>query len=69
MLVPGGAAAPGGSVDVLGALTATLGLGAAVFAVVRAPEVGAAAGIAVPAAALGWATFRSPARERVPAGA
>ncbi|WP_305779467.1 MFS transporter [Nocardia nova] len=40
VLVPGGAAASGGSVDVLGALTATLGLGAAVFAVVRAPEVG-----------------------------
>lgn len=35
-LVPEGALAPHGSVDVLGALTATLGLGAAVFAVVRA---------------------------------
>lgn len=35
-LVPDGAVAPHGSVDVLGALTATLGLGAAVFAVVRA---------------------------------
>ncbi|MCC3316142.1 MFS transporter [Nocardia africana] len=40
VLVPGGASAAGGSVDVLGALTATLGLGAAVFAVVRAPEAG-----------------------------
>ncbi|MEV6064996.1 MFS transporter [Nocardia sp. NPDC052001] len=39
-LVPGGALAPHGSVDLLGALTATLGLGAAVFAVVRAPEAG-----------------------------
>ncbi|WP_220040048.1 hypothetical protein [Nonomuraea aridisoli] len=29
-----------GSVDVLGALTVTLGLGAAVYAIVRAPEVG-----------------------------
>ncbi|WP_280356585.1 MFS transporter [Nocardia otitidiscaviarum] len=35
-LVPDGALAPHGSVDILGALTATLGLGAAVFAVVRA---------------------------------
>ncbi|MFF2557631.1 MFS transporter [Nocardia sp. NPDC058058] len=39
-LVPGGALAPHGSVDLLGALTATLGLGAAVFAVVRASEAG-----------------------------
>ncbi|WP_067539982.1 MFS transporter [Nocardia crassostreae] len=39
-LVPGGALAPHGSVDLLGAATATLGLGAAVFAVVRAPETG-----------------------------
>ncbi|GLZ81756.1 MFS transporter [Actinorhabdospora filicis] len=38
--LPGGKLASGGSIDVLGALTATLGLGAAVFAVVRAPEVG-----------------------------
>ncbi|MFI6870509.1 MFS transporter [Nocardia sp. NPDC050406] len=35
-LLPDGAMAPHGSVDILGALTATLGLGAAVFAVVRA---------------------------------
>ncbi|SUA75884.1 Antiseptic resistance protein [Nocardia otitidiscaviarum] len=35
-LVPDGALAPHGSVDILGALTATSGLGAAVFAVVRA---------------------------------
>ncbi|MBF6134141.1 MFS transporter [Nocardia otitidiscaviarum] len=35
-LVPDGALAPHGSVDILGALTATLGLGVAVFAVVRA---------------------------------
>ncbi|GAB4583638.1 MFS transporter [Nocardia sp. IFM 10818] len=39
-LVPGGALAPHGSVDLLGAATATLGLGAAVFAVVRAPQTG-----------------------------
>ncbi|WP_067715301.1 MFS transporter [Nocardia yamanashiensis] len=39
-LLPEGALAPHGSVDILGGLTATLGLGAAVFAVVRAPESG-----------------------------
>lgn len=37
--LPAGGARPG-SVDVLGALTVTGGLGAAVYAVVRAPEVG-----------------------------
>ncbi|GAA2121725.1 MFS transporter [Glycomyces algeriensis] len=41
-LLPGGGAQRG-SIDVLGALTATLGLAAAVFAIVRAPEVGWAA--------------------------
>ncbi|MCU1645781.1 MAG: transporter [Nocardia sp.] len=40
LLLPSGALAPHGSVDLLGAVTATLGLGAAVFAVVRAPESG-----------------------------
>ena len=40
LLVPGGSTGSRGSVDVLGAATATLALGAAVFAVVRAPEVG-----------------------------
>ncbi|WP_067828084.1 MFS transporter [Nocardia inohanensis] len=39
-LLPDGALAPHGSVDILGGLTATLGLGATVFAVVRAPESG-----------------------------
>ncbi|MGH8879247.1 MAG: MFS transporter, partial [Stackebrandtia sp.] len=39
-LLPGGSPAGRGSVDVLGAVLATLGLGTAVFAVVRAPEVG-----------------------------
>jgi EmrB/QacA subfamily drug resistance transporter len=38
-VMPGGAARRG-SLDLLGALTATAGLGAAVFAVVRAPEAG-----------------------------
>ncbi|MEU4478032.1 MFS transporter [Micromonospora sp. NPDC023966] len=33
-----------GSLDILGALTVTVGLGAAVYAIVRAPEVGWAAG-------------------------
>jgi EmrB/QacA subfamily drug resistance transporter len=41
-LLPGGGAQRG-SIDVLGALTATLGLAAAVFAIVRAPEIGWAA--------------------------
>ncbi|CAM3103404.1 MFS transporter [Stackebrandtia soli] len=39
-LLPGGALASRGSIDLFGALLATLGLGAAVFAIVRAPEVG-----------------------------
>jgi MFS family permease len=37
--LPGGGARSG-SVDVLGALTVTLGLGAAVYAIVRAPQIG-----------------------------
>ncbi|MEU6040695.1 MFS transporter [Actinomadura sp. NPDC047616] len=40
MLMPAGGAGARGSVDVLGALTVTLGLGAVVYAIVRAPEVG-----------------------------
>ncbi|MFE6859509.1 MFS transporter [Nocardia sp. NPDC057668] len=43
-LLPAGALAPHGTVDLLGAATATLGLGAAVFAIVRAPEAGWLAG-------------------------
>ncbi len=43
-LMPGGAMAGRGSVDVLGALTVTGGLAAAVYAIVRAPEVGWGAG-------------------------
>ncbi|MEV0643638.1 MFS transporter [Phytomonospora sp. NPDC050363] len=39
-LLPAATTGARGSVDVVGTLTATLGLGAAVFAVVRAPEVG-----------------------------
>ncbi|MEV3924192.1 MFS transporter [Actinomadura coerulea] len=39
-LMPGGGGSARGSVDVVGALTVTAGLGALVFAVVRAPEVG-----------------------------
>ncbi|MBL1078182.1 MFS transporter [Nocardia sp. 2] len=39
-LLPEGALAPHASVDIVGGITATLGLGAAVFAVVRAPEAG-----------------------------
>ncbi|MGI5415183.1 MFS transporter [Actinomadura luteofluorescens] len=39
-LMPGGRGGARGSVDVVGALTVTAGLGAVVFAVVRAPEVG-----------------------------
>ncbi|WP_104168859.1 MFS transporter [Arthrobacter sp. SX1312] len=38
-LMPAGKASKG-SVDILGAITATAGIGAAVFAIVRAPEVG-----------------------------
>ncbi|TYB44193.1 MFS transporter [Actinomadura chibensis] len=43
-LMPGGGGRARGSVDVVGALTSTAGLGAIVFAVVRAPEVGWDAG-------------------------
>ncbi|SPT51494.1 MFS transporter [Actinomadura madurae] len=43
-LMPGGRGGARGSVDVIGALTVTAGLGAIVFAVVRAPEVGWDAG-------------------------
>jgi len=39
-LMPGGGTGARGSVDVIGALTVTLGLGATVYAIVRAPEVG-----------------------------
>lgn len=39
-VMPAGAAAAGRRVDLLGALTVTAGLGAAVYAVVQAPEVG-----------------------------
>ncbi|MFC5730304.1 MULTISPECIES: MFS transporter [Nocardioides] len=39
-VMPAGAAASGRRVDVLGAITVTAGLAAAVYAVVRAPEVG-----------------------------
>lgn len=39
-LMPGGAMGGRGSVDIFGALTVTLGLAAAVYGIVRAPEVG-----------------------------
>ena len=39
-VMPAGAMAAGGRVDLLGALTVTAGLGTAVYAVVQAPEVG-----------------------------
>ncbi|WP_432487948.1 MFS transporter [Kineococcus sp. SYSU DK018] len=39
-LMPAGGVGARGSIDVLGALTVTLGLGAVVYAIVRAPEVG-----------------------------
>ena len=39
-VMPAGAAAAGRRIDLLGALTVTAGLGAAVYAVVQAPEVG-----------------------------
>lgn len=42
-LMPSGGAGARGGVDLLGALTVTAGLGAAVYAIVRAPEVGWAA--------------------------
>lgn len=42
-LLPGGRGAATGGVDLLGALAATVGIGAAVFGIVRAPEVGWAA--------------------------
>lgn len=40
LLMPAGATGNRGSVDLLGALTVTLGLGAAVYGIVRAPEAG-----------------------------
>ncbi|MFD4467334.1 MFS transporter [Rhodococcus sp. NPDC058505] len=39
-LLPGGRGAATGGVDLLGALTVTVGIGAAVFGIVRAPEAG-----------------------------
>ncbi len=39
-LMPSGGAGDRGSIDVFGALTVTAGLGTAVYAIVRAPEVG-----------------------------
>ncbi|REJ05932.1 MFS transporter [Microbacterium bovistercoris] len=42
-LLPGGSSGARGSVDLFGALTATLGLGALVYGIVRAPEAGWAA--------------------------
>ena len=39
-LLPGGSGGARGSIDILGALTATLGLGALVYGIVRAPEAG-----------------------------
>lgn len=39
-LLPGGRGAATGGVDVLGAVTVTLGIGAAVYGIVRAPEAG-----------------------------
>ncbi|MBA2550392.1 MAG: MFS transporter [Nocardioidaceae bacterium] len=39
-LMPAGGAGARGSIDILGALTVTAGLGSAVYAIVRAPEVG-----------------------------
>ncbi|MQM24270.1 MFS transporter [Glycomyces albidus] len=68
-LLPGGTAQRG-SLDVLGALTATLGLAAAVFAIVRAPEVGwaepAVWGTLLIAAALLAAFVALQARRRSP---
>ncbi|TDE09735.1 MFS transporter [Jiangella asiatica] len=43
-LMPAGGAGARGSIDVVGAITVTAGLGAAVYAIVRAPEVGWASG-------------------------
>jgi EmrB/QacA subfamily drug resistance transporter len=48
-----------GSVDIAGAATATIGLGALVFAVVRAPEVGWTAGSTVAIGAAGLALLAS----------
>jgi EmrB/QacA subfamily drug resistance transporter len=48
-----------GSVDITGAATATIGLGALVFAVVRAPEVGWTAGSTVAIGAAGLALLAS----------
>ncbi|ADD45209.1 MFS transporter [Stackebrandtia nassauensis] len=69
-LLPGGALAPRGSIDVVGALTVTLGLGAAVFAIVRAPEIGwgdpATWGVLLLAAVLLVGFLLSQARKRQP---
>ncbi|PTR42868.1 EmrB/QacA subfamily drug resistance transporter [Rhodococcus sp. OK611] len=68
-LLPGGRGGATGGVDLLGALTVTLGIGAAVFGVVRAPEVGWAAaqtrGTLLAAAALiaGFVVIQSRRRE------
>lgn len=51
-LVPDGAMAPNARVDVLGAVTATLGLGAAVFGVVRADWTSASTWLVLAAAAI-----------------
>ncbi|NNH73547.1 MFS transporter [Nocardia uniformis] len=56
-LLPDGAMAPHGSVDVLGALMATLGLGAAVFAVVRAEWAAVSTWVVLAAAAALLAAF------------
>ncbi|WP_395110187.1 MFS transporter [Actinomadura sp. SCN-SB] len=66
-LMPGGGGGARGSVDAIGALTVTLGLGAVVYAIVRAPEAGwgsaqtwgvMAAGIILLAAFLGLQAAR-----------
>ncbi|HEX2144411.1 MAG TPA: MFS transporter [Glycomyces sp.] len=68
-LLPGGAGSRG-SIDVLGAILATFGLGGAVYAVVRAPEVGWASaetwGVLVGAAVLLAAFLAVQAKRREP---
>jgi EmrB/QacA subfamily drug resistance transporter len=68
-LLPGGAGTRG-SIDWLGAATATLGLGGLVFAIVRAPEVGWASvqtwGVLIGAAALLVLFFTVQAKRREP---
>ncbi|THV23465.1 MFS transporter [Glycomyces paridis] len=68
-LLPAGGARRG-SIDVLGALTATIGLAAAVFAIVRAPEIGwgdpATWGVLAAAAALLTGFLALQARRREP---